>query len=149
MRRSGPAALVAAAGMFLAVVASAQPYRRVTVTVADHLSSGQQEESITVYFDGAMAGTLHVDSSHMDDSFQASVPGKAELSFALCGKLLRREADGTISTHPIDNGGTLSGYEGASLAAITLGDVLFTLADESGHSQVTVKPGPSCTAAVS
>ena len=149
MMRTGCVALVAAAGMFLAGGAGAQSPRLVPVTVVDHLSNGQQEETIAVYFEGVLAGTLHVDASHPDDSFQAKVPGLADMSFTLCGKLLRREGDGTLSAHRIDNGGSLSGYEGASLAAITMGDVLFSLEDETGRGATTVKPGPSCAAAVS
>ena len=75
-------------------MASAQTGRRVVLTVADHLSAGQQEETITVYFAGVPAGTLHVDASHPDDSFIATVPAFDVLPFTLCGKLLRREAAG-------------------------------------------------------
>lgn len=149
MSRTGRAALVAAAGFLLAGGADAQSPRLVTVTVIDHLSAGQQEETIGVFFQGVLAGTLHVDPQHPDDSFQAKLPGLPELPFALCGKLMRRDPDGTLSPHPIDNGGTVTGYDGAKLAAITLGDVLFTLRDDTGHAVVSVKPGPACNAAIS
>ena len=123
--------------------------RRAVLTVSDHLSVGQQEETITVYFAGVIAGTLHVDATHLDDSFTATVPAMDKLPFTLCGKLLRRERDGTVTIHPIDNGGSLTGYEGGSWAAITLGDVVFTLHDETGRGEDTSGPGPACTAAVS
>ena len=153
MRRSGCAALVAAAGLLSGAVA-AQPtatptLRRTTVTVVDQLGVDQQEEVIAVYFAGVLAGTLHVDPAHASDSFTATVPLQAELGFTLCGKLVKREKDGTLSTHPIDNGGVLSDYERASLAAVTLGDVLFTLHDEAERSAATVRAGPACTAAIS
>ena len=154
MRRTGRAALVAAAGLFLAATAHAQDtsgptLRRTSVTVLDHLSQGQQEETIAVYFAGVLAGTVHIDATHPDDSFVATVPAQAKLGFTLCGRLIRREADGSLSTHLIDNGGTLEGYEGAKLAALTLGDVVFTLQDEAQQAEVTARAGPACTAAVS
>ena len=154
MRRSGRAALVAAAGVFLAWPAAAQTppgpnLRKTTVTVIDHLGAAQQEETIAVYFAGVLAGTLHVDAAHPDDSFVATVPAQDHLGFTLCGKLLKREAGGAFSTHPIDNGGTLEGYDGATLAALTLGDVLFTLQDEAEHGTSQVHQGPACTAAIS
>jgi hypothetical protein len=149
MRRTGRVALVAAAGLLLASAAVAQDLRRATVTVTDHLSPGQQEETIAVYFAGVLAGTLHVDASKPEDSFVAVIPARDHIGFTMCGRLMRREADGTLSTHPIDNGGFLAGYTNSSLVAITLGDVLFTLQDEHGQAETTVQPGPACTAAVS
>ena len=152
MGRPGRAALVAAAGLLLAGSAAAQDapnLRRTTVTVIDHLGSAQQEETIAVYFAGVLAGTLHVDTGHPDDSFTAAVPLQPRLGFTLCGKLLKREPSGSLSTHPIDNGGVLEGYAGATLAALTLGDVLFTLEDEAGQGAATVQQGPACTAAIS
>ena len=152
MRRAGRAALVAAAGLSLAGPAAAQngpTLRRTTVTVIDHLGSAQQEETIAVYFAGVLSGTLHVDANHPDDSFTVTVPSQPQLGFTLCGKLLKREPNGGLSTHPIDNGGVLEGYEGATLAALTLGDVLFTLEDEAGQGTGTVQQGPACTAAIS
>ena len=146
---AGRAALVAAAGCFLAGVASAQSGRRLVLTVADHLSVGQQEETITVYFAGVASGTLHVDASHPDDSFIATVPALDRLPFTLCGKLVRRDAAGQVTTHPIDNGGTLTGYESGTWDAVTIGDVLFTLHDEGGQGEDTYTAGPACTAAVS
>jgi hypothetical protein len=149
MGNSGRAVLVAAAGAFLASAALAQPYRRAHITVVDHLSAGQQEETIAVYLGGVIAGTLHIDSEHPDDSFTADVPAMPRLPFALCGKLLRADEDGAVTIHPIDNGGTLTDFDGGSWAAITLGDVMFTLRDESGKGDSTVNPGPACSAAVS
>ncbi len=139
------------AGVLLASMLPAGPCRaqqQTTVLVADHLSAGQQEETITVYFDGVAAGTLHVDRAHPDDQLEANLPALPSISFTLCGRLLRRDGSG-VSTHAIDNGGLLTGYEGAALAAITLGDVLFTLQDDHGRATTEVRPGPSCTAAVS
>ena len=148
MRRAGRAALVAAAGFCFAGPVLAQS-GRTTVTVIDHLGTFQKDETIAVYFAGVLAGTLHVDADHPDDSFTATVPLRSQLGFTLCGKLLKRDPDGTVSTHPIDNGGTLEGYEGATLAALTLGDVLFTLENEADSRTSTVQRGPACTAAVS
>lgn len=92
---------------------------------------------------------MHVDAGHADDTFVTTVPMMPKLPFALCGKLLRREADGSLSTHAIDNGGTLAGYEDGTWAAITLGDVAFTLEDESGQGESTYSSAPACSAAVS
>ena len=149
MTISGRVALGAAAGFLLSVSAGAQEVAKATLTLVDHLSAGQQEETIGVYLGGVLAGTLHVDASHPDDSLVATVPAMANLPFALCGKLLRHEQGGSVSTHPIDNGGTLTGYEGGTWAAITLGDVLFTLQEESGNGDATVSNAPACSAAVS
>ena len=149
MAQPGRVALIAAAGILLAVTTGAQPLHRATITVADHLSSGQQEETIAVYLGGVLAGTLHVDATHMDDSFTTTVPAMDKLPFALCGKLLRRGGDGETATHPIDNGGTLTGYEDGTWAAVTLGDVAFTLDDETGKGQSTYSAAPACSAAVS
>jgi hypothetical protein len=149
MRRTGRAALVAAAGFLLSPAAGAEVPPRTTVTVVDHLSAGQQEETIAVYFAGVLAGTLHVDANKPDDQFVATVPAQDHIGYTLCGKLLRREADGSLSTHPIDNGGVLAGYAGHTLAATTLHDVLFSLDDTEGDAGSTLSPGPSCTAAVS
>ena len=137
------------AGWLLAGSAPAQPVRQVSLTVIDHLSLGQQEETIAVYLAGVLVGTLHVDASHPDDSFEAHVPPMAALPFALCGRLLRREPGGDVSSHRIDNGGTLTGYEGGRWAAITLGDVAFTLQEDSGRGESTWSPAPACSAAVS
>ena len=115
----------------------------------DHLSPGQQEEVIAVYFAGVLAGTLHVSSGKPDDSFTATVPDRDHLGYTLCGKLMRREADGSLSSHPIDNGGVLRAYRGQTLAATTLGDVLFSLESQAPEVVSTVQQGPACTAAVS
>ena len=149
MRRPGLAALAAAAGVALSGTTAGQTLRRTTLTVSDHLGIGQQDETIAVYFAGVLAGTVHVDASHPDDSFSATVPDQDSLGFTLCGKLLDHAADGSIATHPIDNGGKLAGYADAKLDAITLGDVLFTLQDTAGQAETTVQRGPACTAAVS
>lgn len=149
MARSGRVALVAAAGCLVSCLASAQTGQRAVLTVADHLGADQQEETIAVYFAGVLAGTLHVDPSHPDDRFMATVPAMDRLPFTLCGKLVRREADGTTTTHPIDNGGTLAGYEGGVWDATTIGDVLFSLHDETGLGEDTHSAGPACSAAVS
>ena len=146
---AGRAALVAAAGSFLAGPLGAQPVPRATITVVDHLSAGQQEETIAVYLAGVLAGTLHVDAMHLDDSLTTTVPAMQKLPFTLCGKLVRREPDGSITTHPIDNGGTLTGYADGTWAAVTLGDVAFTLSDDSGHGDSTYSAAPACSAAVS
>lgn len=148
MTRAGRVALVAAAGLLFAGSVAAQT-RGATITVIDHLGAGQQEETIAVYFAGVLAGTLHVDASHLDDSFVVTAPVLDRLPFALCGKLLRREANGSVSTHPIDNGGTLTGYDGGTWAAMTLGDVAFTLQDDGGRGDSTLSAAPACNAAVS
>ena len=152
MARAGHAAFLAGvllAPMLPAASCQAQAPQLATVTVADHLGAGQQEETITVYFDGVAAGTLHVDPARPNDQLQANLPVQPSIGFTLCGRLLRRESDGSVSTHPIDNGGVLTGYAGASLAAVTLGDVLFALQDDKGRATTDIRPGPSCTAAVS
>ena len=149
MLTAGRVALVAAAGLLLAGPIGAQTVRRATITVADHLSAGQQEETIAVYLAGVLAGTLHVDASHMDDSFTATAPAMDNLPFALCGKLLRHQPDGSVSTHSIDNGGTLTGWQNGTWAAVTLGDVAFTLEDDSGKGDSTYSAAPACSAAVS
>jgi hypothetical protein len=148
MRFAGRAALVAAAGSLLAGSAGAQ-FRRVHLTLADHLSEGQQEETIAVYLGGVLVGTLHVDAAHPDDSFGTDVPAMEKLPFSLCGKLLKREPDGAMSSHPIDNGGTLTNFADGTWAAITLGDVVFTLQDETGKGTSTFSATPACSAAVS
>lgn len=147
---AGRVALVAAAGFALVGSAAGQPLPKVSLSVSDHLSAGQLEETIAVYLAGVLVGTLHVDATHPDDSFQAQVPALAALPFALCGKLIRQEPDGGSSTdHAIDNGGMLRDYAGGHWAAITLGDVLFTLRDEAGQGHDDVARGPACSAAVS
>ena len=138
-----------AAALLSVLPASAQDRHRTTVTVSDHLSEGQQEETIAVYFAGVLAGTLHVAPGKPDDSFTATVPDQDHLGYTLCGKLLRRDEDGALTPHPIDNGGVLVGYAGKTLMAITLGDVLFSLQSEAADVTSTVQPGPACTAAVS
>ena len=158
MTRAGRA-VAAVAGVLFACPLMAGPCQaqavrqaapqQTTVLVADHLGAGQQEEIITVYFDGVAAGTLHVDRSRPNDQLQANLPVQPSIGFTLCGRLIRRESDGSLSTHLIDNGGVLSSYRDASLAAVTLGDVLFALQDDKGQATTDVRPGPSCTAAVS
>ncbi len=141
-----------AAAIILAAASTptlAQDLHRTTVTVSDHLSEGQQEETIAVYFAGVLAGTLHVTPSKPDDSFTATIPDRDHLSYTMCGKLMRRETDGALSSHPIDNGGVLKGYASQTLMATTLGDVLFSLQSADPAVISTVQPGPACTAAVS
>ena len=148
MMRPGRAALVAAAGFLLAVSPRANA-EMVSVTVVDHLSVGQQEETIAVYFAGHLAGTVHIDTEHPDDQFTASIQRMARTPYTLCGKLLKREADGTLSTHPIDNGGILGDIAGRTLFANTLGDVLFSLEGTEGSATGEVRPGPACDAVIS
>jgi hypothetical protein len=146
MTRPGRAALVAAAGLFLAATAHADT---VSVTVVDRLSAGQQEETIAVYFSGHFAGTVHIDPDHPDDSFTATIERAPETPYTLCGRLLRREADGRISVHPIDNTGVLRDVAGQTLYANTLGDVLFSLQTaEGGTAPSDVRPGPACDAII-
>ncbi len=151
MRRTGRAAFVAAAGWLLSataqpIIAQAAP---ATVTVVDRLSSGQQEETIGVYFEGHLAGTLHVTADHPSDSFTAQLDSVQHLNYALCGTLLRQGPGGEIVTHRIDNSGTLGDVAGRTLAAFTFDDVLFSLEDTQGGDPGQVHPGPACAAAVS
>ena len=129
--------------------ATAQDLHRTTVTVSDHLSEGQEEETIAVYFAGVLTGTLHVTTAKPDDSFTATIPDRDHLAFTLCGKLMKRGPDGTLAPHQIDNGGVVKGYASQTLMATTLGDVLFSLQSEDSAVITTVQPGPACTAAVS
>ena len=87
--------------------------------------------------------------THPNDSFVATVPLAERLPFTLCGKLLRQEADGSVSTHPIDNGGMLTNYADARLDALTIRDVIFSFADPAGQAEIAPAPGPACSAAVS
>ncbi len=148
MKRPGRAALVAAAGFLLA---AATPTRAetVSVTVMDHLSEGQQEETITVYFAGQRAGTVHIDTDHPDDQFTATIERMAHTPYTLCGQLLKREADGSVSTHRIDNGGMLGDIAGRTLFANTLGDVLFSLEGTEGAATGEVRKGPACDSVIS
>ncbi len=146
MMRPGRAALVAAAGLFLAATAHADT---VSVTVVDRLSEGQQEETIAVYFSGRLAGTVHIDADHPDDSFTATIERAPHTPYTLCGRLLRREANGAVSVHPIDNSGVLGDVAGQTLYANTLGDVLFSLQTaEGGTAPGDVRPGPACDAII-
>jgi hypothetical protein len=147
-RRPGRAALVAAAG-FLLVAANPVRAETASVTVVDHLSEGQQEETIAVYFAGVLAGTLHIDAGHPDDQFTATIPRVPNLTYTLCGRLLRREMDGSVSTHPIDNGGVLGDVAGRTLFANTIGDKLFSLEGSEGAATGQVQAGPACVAATS
>ncbi len=147
MMQTGRAALVAAAGWFLSAAAAlAAP---ATVTVIDRLSSGQQEETIGVYFDGRPVGTLHITTDHPADSFTATLDSVQHLNYTLCGTLKRLGPGGEIVTHRIDNSGSLGDVGGHTLAATTLGDVLFSLEDTQGGAPGQVHPGPACAAAVS
>jgi len=148
MRRPGRAALVAAAGLFLATAIPVHA-ETVSVTVIDTLSAGQVEETIAVFFAGHLAGTLHIDTTHPEDRFTASIERAPHTQYTLCGRLLRQEADGSISTHPIDNGGLLGDIAGRTLFANTLGDKLFSLAGSEGAATGQVLPGPACAAATS
>lgn len=134
-----------AAGLLLSMpVAHSQ-----SVTVQDRLSIGQQEETIAVFFAGRLVGTLHVGPDHATDSFTAPLNAFGIVDYTLCGRLLRRDQDGSISVHPIDNSGRLRTAAGHSLSAFTQGDVLFRLQDDDTGDQGTVTPGPACSAAVS
>jgi hypothetical protein len=147
MMRTGRAALVAAAGWLLPFAAAhAEP---VTVTVLDELSTGQQEETIGVYFAGRLAGTLHISAAHPLDSFTTTIDHTQHLDYTLCGTLLRLGPGGEVVTHRIDNSGTLGDVAGRTLAAITLNNVLFALEDTKSAPVGQVHPGPACAAAVS
>jgi hypothetical protein len=148
MMRPGRAALVAAAGFFLAAAVPVHA-ETVSVTVVDNLSAGQQEETIAVFFAGHLAGSLHIDAAHPEDQFTATVEHAAHMPYTLCGQLLRQEPDGSISTHPIDNGGILGDIAGRTLFANTLGDKLFSLQGSEGAATGEVLPGPACAAATS
>ena len=120
------------------------------VTVVDHLSAGQQEETIAVFFAGHLAGTLHIDQSHPEDSFTASLDGAGHIHYTLCGLLRRAAPDGVISEHRIDNGGELDATSGGHYAALTLDDRLFALVDaDTGDGALNLTPGPACAAAIS
>ncbi len=134
---------------FTSLPATAQDVHHTTVTVSDHLSDGQEEETIAVYFAGVLTGTLHVTTSKPEDSFTAAIPDRDHLGFTLCGKLMKRGPDGALASHPIDNGGVLKGYASQTLMATTLGDVLFSLQSGDPAVTTTVQPGPACSAAVS
>jgi hypothetical protein len=148
MMRPGRAALVAAAGFFLAAAIPVHA-ETVSVTVVDRLSAGQQEETIAVFFAGRLAGTLHIDAAHPEDRFTASIEHAAHMPYTLCGRLLRQEADGSVSIHPIDNGGLLGDIAGRTLFANTLGDKLFSLEGSEGAATGEVQAGPACAAATS
>jgi hypothetical protein len=147
MRRPGRAALVAAAGCFLA--SAALKAETVSVTVIDKLSEGQVEETIAVFFAGHLAGTLHIDTNHPEDQFTASIERAPHTQYTLCGRLLRQEPDGSISTHPIDNGGLLGDIAGRTLFANTHADKLFSLEGSEGAATGEVQAGPACAAATS
>ena len=138
----GRAALLGV-GWLWAGAARAEP---VSVTVVDRLSAGQQEETIAVYFTGKLAGTVHIDAGHPEDQFTATIERAEHTPYTLCGRLVRLEADGRTTVHPIDNGGLLGDVAGQTLYANTLGDVLFALEDGDGPGDV--RPGPACDAVV-
>jgi hypothetical protein len=146
MGRAGRVALVAAAGVVLAVAAQAE---QESVTVVDKLSQGQKEETIAVYFAGRLAGTVHIDTAHPVDQFTATIPRLDRTPYTLCGKLIKQEPDGTESVHPIDNGGVLGDVAGRTLYANTINDVLFSLEGSEGPRSGEVRPGPACSAAIS
>ena len=148
MKRPGRAALVAAAGVFLATTVPSRA-ETTTVTIVDQLSQDQQEETIAVYLAGRLSGTLHIDAAHPVDQFTATIEQAPHISYTLCGQLLKREADGSISTHPIDNGGRLGDIAGRTLFANTLGDKLFSLEGSEGAATGEVLAGPACAAATS
>ena len=147
MRRSGRVALVAAAGFLLAALASASA-ETTSVTVIDRLSDGQLEETIAVYFAGRLAGTVHIDKTHPEDQFTATIERMAHTPYTLCGKLVRQEADGSQTVHPIDNSGLLGDVSGRTLFANTIGNVLFSLEGTEGGATGEIRPGPACSAAV-
>ena len=135
---------------FLALIICSAHAQTSAVTVIDHLSAGQQEETIAVFFAGHLAGTLHIDQAHPDDTFTAALDGAGRIHYTLCGLLRRREPDGTVSEHRIDNGGELDAVSGGSYAALTLDDKLFALVDAvTGMGAQSLTPGPACAAAVS
>ena len=119
------------------------------VTVIDRLSAGQQEETIAVYIVGRLVGTLHIDADHPDDRFTATIERMVHTPYTLCGQLLKREPDGSVSTHRIDNSGVLGDVAGRTLFANTLGDVLFSLEGSEGPATGVVRPGPACDSVVS
>ncbi len=148
--RTGLATLVVGAGfVFSGRVAPAQA-KTATVTIMDHLSAGQQEETIAVFLNGSLAGTLRIDRAHPDDSFTAALDGAVHIHYTLCGLLRRESPDGGVTDHRIDNGGDLDAVSGGSYAALTLDDRLFALVDaQTGGGARALTPGPACAAAVS
>ena len=136
-------------GLIAAGLVGGLPAHALDITVADRLSPGQQEETIAVFFSGVLMGTLHVGPGTPSDSFVAPVSVLGSVSYTLCGKLLRREADGSVSSHSIDNGGRLRTAPGHTLDAVTRGDVLFLLQDSETGEEGEITPGPVCSAAVS
>ena len=143
MRTAGCAALAAAAGWLLCTPARAED---ATVTVVDELGTMQADEIIAVYSGGRLLGTLHVDPEHSFDSFTASLP-VGMLDYTLCGRLQRREADGSVTVHRIDNAGRVAVRKGDTLRAFTLSDVLFAL--EAPGVAIDARPGPACDPTVS
>ena len=143
MRAAGRAACVAAAGWLLCVPARAED---ATVTITDELGAQQEEEAISVFAGGRLLGMLHVDPGHRVDSFEASLP-VGMLEYTLCGRLQRREPDGRLTTHPIDNTGRVPISPGGTLRAYTLFDILFAL--ELPGTPVDVTHGPACDAIIS
>ena len=143
MRAVGRAAVAAAAGWLLCTPARAED---TTVTIVDELGAQQEEEVIAVFSGGRLLGTLHVESSHRSDSFAASLP-VGILEYTLCGRLERREADGRLTTHRIDNTGRVQIRPGVTLRAYTLFDTLFGLQAPGISADLT--RGPACDPTVS
>ena len=116
MKRSGPRS-ARRRGRFPAGPGNADPCGGpASVTIVDQLSAGQQEENDCGLSRRHAGGDAAYRRRSPDRSVHCGrMSGPPHLHYTLCGRLLRRELDGSVSTHRIDNGGVLGGRGGADL----------------------------------
>lgn len=88
-------------------------------------------EKTEIYLDGKLLAAVRLGGGRTSRTIDASVEdGGAPHSYALCGEITVRRADGTTETHEVNASGTISDVDGRAFQALGAADfTFFYLAD--------------------
>ncbi len=106
--------------------AFAQSPRADGFTITDQLAPQEVSENTEIYLDGKLVGQLHLDDKTRVRVVPARVADPFDRhSYALCGEITVRKADGGTETHLVDNGGFISDVAGRDFQALGMSDFTF------------------------
>ncbi|WP_291362637.1 hypothetical protein [Acetobacter sp. UBA5411] len=120
--------------------------------VEDGKATQEVSETSRLYIDGELMATMVLDEKTPQRRAVINVPDKPSYTYALCGEIVVRNAEGKAETHLVTSQGTLydpSGHVFQAMGAQNFTD--FYLIDPSSPATAQHEPGRkgACTVATS
>ena len=139
--------------LVLLLLTAAAQAEEVSFRIHDRLDPVEIEETTSVYIDGQLIRTVHLDERHPHAIVEVRVEAGANPTYALCGSITVREPDGDVEMHTVDGSGTLTDVADRDFDAVAANDfTVFYLVDiTEGRPPVETRfnPARSCAEALS